>query len=91
MWANSQPVTSTTDMSAWFLTLHNDVNRRINDKTKPKTPKSGWTCETLVATYTGKLDTGRTVLDELKGVIGDAAWTTLDTILVSAMTPPSPE
>lgn len=78
-WAVAQPVTATTDMSAWFLALHNDVNRRIGGR-------NGWTCEALMVTYTGQLDSGRTALDALRGVIGEAAWITLDAILVAAVT-----
>jgi hypothetical protein len=77
-WAAAQPVTASTDMSAWFLTLHNDVNRRIGSK--------GWTCEAMVAAYTGRLAEARKTLEALNGVIGAAAWTTLDAILGAAAT-----
>jgi hypothetical protein len=77
-WAVAQPVSDTTDMSAWFLALHNDVNRRT------VTGSRGWTCDQLTATYTGELEAGRKALDALHGVIGEAAWTTLNAILVAA-------
>ena len=82
-WATAQPVTATTDMSAWFLALHNDVNRRIGSASAVR---AGWTCEQLTATYTGQLAAGRTALDAVRGVIGEAAWTTLDAVLVAAVT-----
>lgn len=78
-WVVAQPVSATTDMSAWFLALHNDVNRRINSKNK------GWTCEELTAAYTGQLESGRAALEALNGVIGSATWATLDALLIAAM------
>ena len=78
-WANAQPVTATTDMSAWFLALHNDVNRRIGGR-------NGWTCEQLTAAYAGQLAAGRTALDSLRGVMGEEAWISLNAVLVAAMT-----
>ena len=87
-WANAQPVSATTDMSAWFLALHNDVNRRI---TTLRVIKPGWTCEELSAAYTGRFADARAALDGLHGIIGAEAWVTLDAILVAAMTPSVPE
>jgi hypothetical protein len=78
-WAIAQPVSATTDMSAWFLTLHNDVNRRIG--------RSGWTCDAMNVAFAGRFADARAALDALKGVMGDAAWTTLDALLTVAMTP----
>jgi hypothetical protein len=67
-------------MGAWFLALHNDVNKRIGGR-------AGWTCSELTAAYTGQLAAGRTALDSLRGIMGEAAWVTLDAILVAAATP----
>ena len=81
-WAVAQPVTAATDISAWFLALHNDVNRRAGSGV------GGWTCEQLTATYTGRFADARAALDGLRGIIGEAVWATLDAVLVAAMTPP---
>lgn len=80
-WATAQPVTASTDMSAWFLALHNDVNRRIGGR-------RGWTCEEVTTAYTGRVEEGRKTLDALKGIIGEAARVTLEAILVSAAAEP---
>jgi hypothetical protein len=81
-WANAQPVSATTDMSAWFLALHNDVNRRIGSASR-----TGWTCEALMVAYAGQLGAGRVALDALRSMIGASVWTTLDAILKAAAAP----
>jgi hypothetical protein len=87
-WAVSQPVTAATDMPSWFLTLHNDVNRRIST---PVFVRKGWTCDQLASAYTGRFNDARAALDAINGIIGTDAWTTLDAILRVAMTPPVTE
>ncbi len=37
--------------------------------------------------FAGRFADARAALDALKGVMGDAAWTTLDALLTVAMTP----
>lgn len=78
-WAVAQPVSATTDMSAWFLALHNDVNRMIG-------VQGGWTCEQLTVAYTGRVEEAQKALTELKGIIGEAAQITLEAVLMSAGT-----
>jgi hypothetical protein len=78
-WVNAQPVTATTDMSAWFLTLHNDVNRRTGGK--------GWTYDAMNVVFAGQFANARTALNALKDVMGATAWATLDGLLTAAITP----
>jgi hypothetical protein len=80
-WVTAQPVSATTDMGAWFLALHNDVNRRVG--AERKVVVGGWTCEAMTAAYTGRMAEARAALEALNGVIGAATWTTLDAILVA--------
>ncbi len=84
-WAVAQPVSASTDMSAWFLALHNDVNRRVG--AERKVAIGGWTCEALTAAYTGRVEEARVTLAALKGVIGEAARVTLEAILEAAAAP----
>jgi hypothetical protein len=66
--ASRRLVEGETDMRAWWLALHNDVNRR--------TGKAAWTADTLTAAYGATTDLDA-ALAALTGKLGDAGLAAL--------------